>query len=135
MAAAVTALTLASEAIPIIVPIIKSLVSHIGTHVSDPTALHQTVTSAVTPIVNTLSTSGILPNGIDPNTLSTVIKTFIADMSPSAPAEVPVATDGGQVLVPAGPPETPNVIQESGASAPSFPPGSKFTITGTLTLQ
>lgn len=136
-AAIPVALTLANEALPILVPIIKSLIGHLGTHVQNPTVVQQTVSDSVTPIVNTLATSGILPSTVDPALLNGVIQTLIHEMgtaNPPAPApKVPVTTDGGDILVPAGPPESPSVITTP--SVTSLPPGTKFNFTGTLTLE
>lgn len=81
MAAAIIPLIL-SAAVPLVKPLISSLVLHVEGLFGAKTGPQkfQSVLDAVTPIVNALSAAGILKGTMDTTSLSTLIESIVQDL-------------------------------------------------------
>lgn len=129
---ATAAIPLAFESAQILIPLIKSLIGHIHSNTNPKPAastVQATVTSAVQPVVSLLNQTGVLPSGVDPNALSGMIQTLISEMSTPVPDNPPPVQ---------APSSLPVVIsgQDAASIGPTsiFPPGTKFVLSGTITL-
>lgn len=125
---AASAIALTGEILPIVLPVIKSLIGHIkgtDTKATTPTVV-QTISSAVQPIVQQFVASGIIPKDIDPTVLSGVIETLIHLQDPVTPS-VPI-----QSAAPIPASNFPFMGTISG-NDPISPSGS-YTISGSITL-
>lgn len=81
MAAAVLLPTLISAAIPVITPLVQSLVLHVEKLFGAKTGQQkfQSVMSAVVPVVDALAASGKIPGSIDGVAIGSIIESIVQD--------------------------------------------------------
>jgi len=79
------ALPLISAALPLLKPVITSLVTHIESLFGSKTGNTklQTVLNALKPVADALSSAGIIPGKIDASSLSTIIQTVVEELNSS----------------------------------------------------
>jgi hypothetical protein len=120
MAAAILLPTLLSAAIPLVTPLVQSLVIHAEHLFGAKTGQQkfQSVLAAVTPVVDALSTAGKIPGTLDGVAISSIIESVVQDLKAK------------NILNPSV--VIPQIAGSTG-SGNAFPMGS-VKVSGTLTL-